>query len=266
MIMCDGDCDSDSDSDMVDTTSMWLGNILGSGAQGTVFMAVSEKEEKERENKWFIKCHSEQRCFDCEVEFLAKLQGVPGVVQLKAKDDRELAFAGSPICKKITSLRGKISLFEMAVQVVDTLEIVHGKKIGHRDVRASNLLLEVNANGEVVKAILADWATAVVLGMDLLYEGAVHFASNTVLENLAKGETSFAFTAAMDLESLVKTVWDLQHPTFCEVSSISKKNLREILDWWTAREVMEINLAKYLKLARSEDYEELKKIWSERMQ
>lgn len=235
--------------------SMYFGDVLGSGGQGTVYKMVGGPAEAN--GKWYIKRHQEQRHFETEVDILTNLIDVSGVVKLEGFNEEMRTLVGSPICKNIEFFRGRLCVIELANQMVETLRFVHEKGIRHRDVRLGNLLVEVDAEGNAVKAIIADWATAVNVSEEqkkVRYEGAVHFAADAVLENLSVGERDFHFSAAMDLESLVKTVWDLFLRSPSGVYNISKENRSDILEWWKRRAQEDQRLAVYLKYARETDY------------
>lgn len=237
---------------------MGLGHMLGSGGQGTVFKMTNGPADCQ----WYIKCHKQVRHFDTEVETLMALAGVPGVVQLKAVDEQNLAFAASPICRKISRFRGKVSIFNMAVEMLETLEAVHQQGYGHRDARCGNFFVEVDAERAPVRAVIGDWATAVKLGRTVAYEGTVHFAADSVLRNLQARKRTFRYTAAMDLESLAKTVWDLLQDTPCGVEQLSSTYYGDILTWWTKRAANDELLASYLECARESNYHGLKSQWS----
>lgn len=241
-------------------SNLSLGEVLGSGSQGT----VHKPAECLVDCQWYIKCHKNERHFSTEVSTMSSLLGVTGIVQLVAVDRANLAFVGSPVCMQMSCLRGKVRLFDMAVQLVDIFAAFHGRGIGHRDCRCGNFLVEVSENDQPVQAIIGDWATSVKLNEEqhIDYEGAVHFAADSVLKNLHDGRTKFAYTAEMDLESLVKTVWDLLRPTSCGVDQESKNDPGAILAWWIRQAGTNERLANYLKLARELNYAGLKDVWS----
>jgi hypothetical protein len=232
-----------------------VSDVLGSGSQGLVF-ASSEYPT------WFIKCHRGDEHFRNEVHALTSLLGVTGVVQLEAVDLTNRAFAASPICKKLAVLRGQAVMYDLAVQLLDTLKDIHGRGLCHRDARASNFLVVLNKNGDAEQALICDWATAVPVDQDEYYEGALHFAADSVLQNIREGILSFSFTAEMDLESLAKTVWDLLRPKDCGVNKLPRENTSEILEWWLSCARSDFKLATYLKFARNLDYQGLKDCWS----
>ena len=243
------------------TINIELGHVLGFGSQGIVYEALCVDHADNR--PLFIKCHKVERHFLTEVSFLSALAGTPGVVQLVAVDKDKHAFVGQPICKKLSSFRGRFIVNAMGCQMVDIFAAVHKRGFGHRDARCGNFLVEVDDKCLPIRAIVGDWATAVILNevQHIDYEGALHFAADCVLRNLQAGNKRFAFTAAMDLESLAKTVWDLSFPTPSGVHLESKDNPGAILEWWVRRAEQEPKLAMYLHCARTLDYNELKRLW-----
>ena len=133
----------------------------------------------------FIKCLKVETHFATEVAVLSRLNGLPGVVQLIAVDSARLAFAASPVCKKLGAYREKCVIFRMAVELVSTFGKVHRIGFAHRDARSGNFLVEMTADGRAGRAVVCDWATAVRLdGEAVPYQGAVHFAADCVLQNL----------------------------------------------------------------------------------
>ena len=112
------------------------------------------------------------------------------------------------------------------------------------------------------RAVIYDWATAVLLdGVTTSYQGAVHFAADSVLQHLAEGRREFIFTTAMDLESLVKTVWDLLLPAASDVLQVSKHDYGAIFAWWRRRAAENKYLQRYLECARDNNYQALKTLW-----
>jgi serine/threonine protein kinase len=210
---------------------------------------------------WFIKCHKDEVHFETEISTLTSLAGVTGVVQLQGVDLEKHAFAASPVCENLSLFRGRCVIFKLASQLLSTLRAVHSRGFLHRDARASNFLVVVKADGSPEQAMVCDWATAIRLGEEKGYAGALHFAADSVLLNIQEEEWYFAFTAAMDLESLVKSVWDLSLSSCCGVSLLPRDNPVAILNWWQTRASSDKKLATYLRLARNLDYDGLERMW-----
>jgi len=235
--------------------SLTVSDVLGSGTQGIVYTTLEYPT-------WFIKCHREERHFRNEIAVLTSLRGVLGVVQLEAIDYSNRVLAASPICEHLAAFRGKAVMYDLAMQLLDTLRDIHGRGLVHRDARASNFLVKLNEGGDAEQALICDWATSAELDEEEDYEGALHFTADSVLQNIRDGNRSFVFTPAMDLESLAKTVWDLLRRKECGVSQLPREDTSGMLEWWLTRARSEYKLATYLKFARNLDYQGLRDLWA----
>jgi hypothetical protein len=166
--------------------------ILGRGAQGCVFLLRGPVDR-------FLKDFTDQQHFSKEVEALRALNAsnVSGVPTLLALDNKQHAFAATPVGTMITMQRGKAWLLIAATCLASILQETHNLKLVHRDVRPSNIITKDN------DVYLLDWACAAAVGNKvLMHAGTVYYAAIEVLEAL-NNKVPYEPKPSHDLESLV---------------------------------------------------------------
>jgi hypothetical protein len=234
-----------------------VGRMLGSGAQSIIFAAITPADSLVKQYR--------RRCdYDTEVAALRTLKDVAGVLTLVAVSDADKAILASPIGRALSHFYGKCdSLSPIACSLVQVLREVHCQGIYHRDIGPANIVV-VND-----KAVLIDWATSVSREQVVFhiqeYQGSTLFASNAVLEALINVDGTrdhISFSAAMDLESAVKTMFFAMYTSFVdEVFAISNKDYAGILAFWVKCENDHPVLKKRLGKARDGDYDGLYELY-----
>ena len=108
-----------------------------------------------------------------------------------------------PVCTRI----GNNFQRHHAHDLLNPLKRIHEMKIIHRDVRPSNIM--INLQGHV---ILIDWGSAVWLNdYEVVYEGTITYASPAILKNNLERHIP---RISDDLHSFVRTMFKLLHPKF----------------------------------------------------
>ncbi len=107
------------------------------------------------------------------------------------------------------------------------VQAAHGKLIVNRDVTPRNL---IHTKSDIY---LVDWGSA-TLQQIAQYEGTIHYASVSVLQQLTQGLDCVKVTPADDLESLVVSFFCIRHPdAHSQLQNVDRLQLPvTVLQWW----------------------------------
>lgn len=149
-----------------------LGKTLGSGAFGTVRLAIHKATKQTRAVKVLKKSEQDINLLLREVEILSKLSH-PNIMQIyEVFQDKSSFYIVSEYCKggelfDILSNKGSLSEKETAhimKQVLSAICYSHQNNIVHRDLKPENILLDENTKDMYIKII--DWGCAVSFTKD----------------------------------------------------------------------------------------------------
>lgn len=149
-----------------------LGKTLGSGAFGTVRLAIHKATKQTRAVKVLKKSEQDINLLLREVEILSKLSH-PNIMQIyEVFQDKSSFYIVSEYCKggelfDILSNKGSLSEKETAYimkQVLSAICYSHQNNIVHRDLKPENILLDENTKDMYIKII--DWGCAVSFSKD----------------------------------------------------------------------------------------------------
>lgn len=149
-----------------------LGKTLGSGAFGTVRLAVHKATKQTRAVKVLKKSNQDINLLMREVEILSKLSH-PNIMQIfEVFQDQSSFYIVSEYCKggelfDILSQKGSLSEKDTAnimKQVLSAISYSHKNNIVHRDLKPENILLDDNSKDLFIKII--DWGCAVSFSTD----------------------------------------------------------------------------------------------------
>ena len=144
-----------------------MGKTLGSGAFGTVRLAIHKATKQTRAVKVLKKSEQDMELLLREVEILSKLSH-PNIMQIyEVFQDKTSFYIVSEYCKggelfDILSKKGSLSATETAhiiKQVLSAICYSHKNNIVHRDLKPENILLDDNTKEMLIKII--DWGCAV---------------------------------------------------------------------------------------------------------
>ena len=144
-----------------------MGKTLGSGAFGTVRLAVHKATKQTRAVKVLKKSEQDINLLLREVEILSKLSH-PNIMQIyEVFQDKSSFYIVSEYCKggelfDILSKKGSLSEKDTArimKQVLSAICYSHQNNIVHRDLKPENILLDDNSKEMYIKII--DWGCAV---------------------------------------------------------------------------------------------------------
>ena len=144
-----------------------MGKTLGSGAFGTVRLAIHKATKQTRAVKVLKKSEQDMELLLREVEILSKLSH-PNIMQIyEVFQDKTSFYIVSEYCKggelfDILSKKGSLSEKETAhiiKQVLSAICYSHKNNIVHRDLKPENILLDDNTKEMLIKII--DWGCAV---------------------------------------------------------------------------------------------------------
>lgn len=239
--------------------------ILGEGLHGSVFSVKSNGP------RCFVKTFKTRADCQREVESLEQLNQnepkVPSVPGLHGVSDDKRAILASPVGSSLEELRGKLIAWKVAAKFVVCLEKVHQAGLCHRDVRPSNMGHTTNnddASG-LDDVVLFDWASSCDVGSQPMFSGTLHCAAQDVLDTLADLADPLAM-AEYDLESLVKSFWDITRGALgrpravtIETSNMPLNRVaRNIQLAWQEEEQKHLLLKRFLSHARAKEYENLR--------
>ena len=149
-----------------------LGKTLGSGAFGTVRLAVHKATKQTRAVKVLKKSNQDINLLMREVEILSKLSH-PNIMQIyEVFQDQSSFYIVSEYCKggelfDILSQKGSLSEKDTAhimKQVLSAISYSHKNNIVHRDLKPENILLDDNSKDLFIKII--DWGCAMSFSSD----------------------------------------------------------------------------------------------------
>jgi len=236
-----------------------LGRMIGSGGQSSIYATVNPEGK-------YIKVFKNEEDFQAEVIVLRRLAGVAGVPQLIATASANISFMAEPVGQSLRHYFGNSEvLYQVSRCLVSTLHVAHDMNVFHRDIGPGNIVV---LNGG--KALLVDWATS-VQATDLgtvEYRGATLYAANVVLKELSKREDHAArivipYSAAMDLESLVKTMFFMMFPTYVDaLHGLHTHTYGAALAFWIQCEAEHPLLQSLLQVARNGDYDALRRMYT----
>jgi len=128
----------------------------------------------------------------------------------------------------------------------------HGKGIVNRDVTPRNLM---HTKSDIY---LVDWGSATLQQM-APYEGTVHYASVSVLQQLTQGLDCVKVIPADDLESLVVSFFCVRHPdAHSQLQNVDRLQVPvTVLQWWRQIWMARPQWQLALKAARAADYNTL---------
>ena len=145
-------------------------SMIGCGAFGCVFLAVSSETGDTVALKWFDASVDESMIGN-EARFLKELQSVSGIVQFRGKiEAKRGSFLAMEYCKG-KDLRHEINengpLTEarcqpIVFQLLATLKSMHDRNILHRDIKPANLIVSNDVFG-MVKVTLVDLGICLAL-------------------------------------------------------------------------------------------------------
>jgi hypothetical protein len=222
---------------------------LGKGAHGRVW-AVVEKPT------WVVKEFADSGAATSEKAALTMMHGVAGVPTLVASSALRLLMdpRGKDLqdaLSKTTGVHYTSLLWSVVATTVGALREAHSKRLVHRDVRATNVVIAGTP-------VLIDWASACPAGEATAYSGTTHFASGAVLEQYAESADGVKVFPADDLESLVLTIAaELDRDLLVELSSIKRDAPRRIAEFWSTKISKWPALGGLVALAREAKYDEL---------
>ena len=242
--------------------------ILGKGKQSIVYRVAKCSHA-------FVKCYraEDSKAFDSELKCLRELQTVSGVPKLLGCE--RTPTYNNLLCgivgKKLINLDLLGNLFtvcELGNVLVDVLYNVHSHHILHRDISPHNIFVIMDEKTNFpAKVFLGDFGCAITdQKVNTVYEGTVTTAANDVLEKICNNRKSaFRFTAAMDLESLMKTLWMMVSVECKDVIARNgnKHDYGAILETWSLIERTGKNspafFSQWLISARNGNYNDLQK-------
>ena len=143
-----------------------MGKTLGSGAFGTVRLAIHKATKQTRAVKVLKKAEQDMEALLKEVEILSKLSH-PNIMQIyEVFNDKTNFYIVSEFCQggelfDQISKKGNFSENDAAKimkQVLSAITYSHQNNIVHRDLKPENILLEDKSSDLVVKII--DWGCA----------------------------------------------------------------------------------------------------------
>jgi serine/threonine protein kinase len=132
--------------------------------------------------------------------------------------------------------------------LLDALCYIHNNNFIHRDVRPDNILTCVDD-----RLLLVDFGFAVQRDKSALYAGTVHYASDRILDLLARGDRYFECIPADDVESALRAAFIILHPQErFALEVIPKTDFNAIKEWW--KPLGQSLWHECLKAARRADY------------
>lgn len=227
------------------------GSVLGSGLHGAVFRHATDAT-------LFIKQEISNGVCQREYNILCKLSehNVFCVPLARSLSKDGTAFMASPVGRPIEQLQGRSCVWTLGVRLLRCLQSVHQEAgLCHRDIRPSNMVFVPGERGDV-QPFLIDWASATDASTVLnSFTGTVHYAAESVLQAVAKGEIPVPLPAH-DLESLVYSIFDLSQEPDARPSvlAVNRRNTDAIIAGWQSELAVNKSLAKLVGLARSTNY------------
>lgn len=149
---------------------------------------------------------------------------------------------------------------------MDILRAMHDRGIVHRDLSLYNIYVNRNAQNEPIKEVfISDFGCGASLGSAVVYEGTIKTAADKVLCSISKDRLEkIKATRAMDLESLVKTLW-MALVACDELLNCNRSCYADVFFAWKSLQTKgpyRVFLNQWLLCARNEDYDGLKRHFS----
>jgi tRNA A-37 threonylcarbamoyl transferase component Bud32 len=240
-----------------------LTKVLGTGATSVVY--VSTLYGAEVVVKVFRSgCIT---MMNAEVENLQSLKDMNNIPKLLYLDDNAHALILSPVGIQLTCTAAqvtevacnadlsekKLASAALFCSLVDTVKLVHEKKIVHRDVCLSNFFA-VNDSPNV---LLNDFGCAVPIGNKTQFQGSLPMASCAVLEVIGEDcTTGYTPTAVDDLDMVVHSLFHRISPALC--AGIIKELSPSKIGLFWKKHMAPAYWKKLLELASELDYEGMK--------
>ena len=191
-----------------------------------------------------------------ELVALNALRGVNGLVTLLGWDEANSSLLISPQCAR--HLREKDSHVDSfkpnIATLLEALQAVHDRSWLHNDICPANILVSADAQPRL---LLADFGLATALDTTGVCEldkfiGRYPYAADSVLR--AKGGRT-SYSRMTDLESLVKTVFALRHPSFVLSGPVEGDHFDHYLQVWDRAVIRIQALGQALVAARAGSYD-----------
>jgi len=200
--------------------------------------------------------------YERERDALTALRGVDGLVTLLGLDQMNLGLLISPQCARHLHKNdfpgtGPAHIKAEVAKLVQALRAVHDKGYLHNDICPANILVSTDASPRL---LLADFGLAMPTDSDGVcvldkFIGRHLYAADSVLR--AKGGRT-TYSRMTDLESLVKTMFALRHPSFVQAVLHGPDEdavFDKYLEMWDRPAQILPALGKALAAARAGNYE-----------
>lgn len=151
------------------------------------------------------------------------------------------------VSETVCLLKIIFTTFADAMQHVH-MQAAHCKHVINRDVWPTNLMYTQST------IYLVDWGSATLLH-SALYEGTVHYASVSILQQLAQELDRVEVGPSDDLESLVASVFCVSHPDAHKDLQRVARSPSTVVRWWTQTGASRPQWQLALTAARAASYD-----------